>query len=95
VLGLSEGIEDALSAMQLCSLPCWAGLGGLRLSKIVLPAEVREVRVFADSDEAGRDAAEKAVRSFRRRGIKARAFLPPNGAKDMNDVLISKGRACA
>ncbi len=28
LLGLAEGIEDALTAMQLCELPCWAVLGG-------------------------------------------------------------------
>jgi len=95
LLGLAEGIEDALSAMQLCGLPCWAVLGGARLARVDLPGEVREVHVFADADDAGREAAEKAVRRFRREGLKARAFLPPDGAKDMNEALIAEGRTCA
>jgi len=95
LLGLAEGIEDALAAMQLCELPCWASLGGARLARVDLPAEVREVHVFADADDAGREAAEMAVRRFRREGLKARAFLPPDGAKDMNEALIAEGRACA
>ena len=95
LLGLAEGIEDALSAMQLCDLPCWASLGGVRLARVDLPCEVREVHIFADGDEAGREAAAKAVRRFRREGLEARAFLPPNGAKDMNEVLMAEGRACA
>ncbi len=95
VLGLAEGIEDALAAMQLCDLPCWAVLGGARLARVDLPGEVREVHVFADGDEAGREAAEKAVRRFRREGLEARAFLPPDGVKDMNEALIAEGRACA
>ncbi len=95
LLGLAEGIEDALAAMQLCNLPCWASLGGARLARIDLPGEVREVRIFADGDDAGREAAEKAVRRFRREGLEARAFLPPDGAKDMNEALMAEGRACA
>ncbi len=95
LLGLAEGIEDALAAMQLCDLPCWASLGGVRLARVDLPGEVREVHIFADGDEAGREAAEKAVRRFRREGLEARAFLPPDGAKDMNEALIAEGRACA
>jgi hypothetical protein len=95
VLGLAEGIEDALAAMQLCNLPCWASLGGARLARVDLPIEVREVHVFADGDEAGREAAEKAVRRFRRDGLEARAFLPPDGAKDMNDALIAGAQECA
>ncbi len=95
MVGLAEGIEDALAAMQLCNLPCWASLGGARLARVDLPGEVREVHVFADADEAGRAAAETAVRRFRREGLEARAFLPPNGAKDMNEALIAEGRTCA
>ncbi len=95
LLGLAEGIEDALAAMQLCELPCWAVLGGARLARVDLPSEVREVHIFADGDDPGKEAAEKAVRRFRRDGLKARAFLPPNGAKDMNEALIAEGRTCA
>ena len=50
---------------------------------------------FADADDAGREAAEKAVRRFRREGLKARAFLPPDGCKDMNEALIAEGQKCA
>ena len=94
VLGLAEGIEDALAVMQLCELPCWASLGGARLARVDLPVEVREVRIFADGDEPGREAAEKAVRRFRREGLKARAFLPPDGAKDMNEALMAERQTC-
>ena len=94
MVGLAEGIEDALAAMQLCNLPCWASLGGVRLARVDLPGEVRAVHIFADGDGAGREAAEKAVRRFRRAGLEARAFLPADGTKDMNEALIAEGRAC-
>jgi len=95
LLGLAEGIEDALAAMKICNLPCWASLGGARLARVDLPGEVREVHIFADADDAGREAAEKAVRRFRREGLKARAFLPTGGAKDMNEALIAEVRTWA
>ena len=94
VLGLAEGIEDALAAMQLCDLPCWASLGGARLARVDLPGGVREVHIFADGDEPGREAAEKAVRRFRREGLKARAFIPPNGCKDWNEASMAERQTC-
>ena len=94
LLGLAEGIEDALSAMQLFDLPCWASLGGARLARVDLPPEVREVRIFADGDDPGKEAAEKAVRRFRREGLKARAFIPPNGCKDWNEALMAERQTC-
>jgi hypothetical protein len=48
VLGLAEGIETALSAMQLTGVPVWASLGGARLHRVELPPEVKEVHVFLD-----------------------------------------------
>ncbi len=63
VLGLAEGIETALSAMQLFNVPCWAALGST-LDKIVLPEVVRQVVVYGDRGEAGLVAANKAVETF-------------------------------
>lgn len=95
VLGLAEGVEDALAAMQTTGTPCWAVLGGNRLRRVELPPEVAEVSIFSDGDAAGREAAEKAVRHYRREGRKARAFLPPGGAEDFAAFLTMEGRECA
>ena len=63
VLGLAEGIESALSAMQLFNAPCWAALGS-RVGQVALPDIVRAVVVFADNGEAGAEAANKAVDTY-------------------------------
>ena len=86
VLGLAEGIETALSAMQLFGVPCWAGIGS-RLDKMTLPDIVRSVTVFADNGDAGTKAAHKAVETFTGQGRKVTLRFPPKGLGDWNDAL--------
>lgn len=94
-LGLAEGIETALSAMQLFSLPCWSTLGTARLDQIWLPEEVERVVIFADQGEAGVKAAEKAVERYEQEGREVLVEIPEGDAKDFNDVLRANapGRA--
>ena len=89
-LGLAEGIESALSATQLHGVPCWATLGAKRLDAIDLPSCVRRLHLFADNDEAGRAAVERAKQRYTNRLLPVRTWWPPDG-QDWNDVL--KGKA--
>ena len=52
-LGLAEGIETALSAMQLFGIPCWATLGNERFGLVTIPESVRELHLFVDNDAGG------------------------------------------
>lgn len=61
VIGLAEGIETGLSAMDLFRVPVWCALGS-NLARIVLPAGARNVAIFADRGEAGERAAATASR---------------------------------
>lgn len=85
-LGLAEGIETALSAMQLFGIPCWAALGA-RMDKVVVPFTVEEVTIFADNGGPGREAAEKAAARFTSEGRAAVLRFPPEGDGDWNDTL--------
>jgi putative DNA primase/helicase len=85
-LGLSEGVENALSATQLHGVPCWATLGARRLDAIDLPSCVRRLHLFADNDKAGRAAAERAQRRYTNQLLPVRTWWPPDG-RDWNDVL--------
>ena len=74
-LGLAEGIEDALSAMEWFGTPTWA-LGGVeRLAFVAIPEKVRRVIVYGDRGRAAERLLEKA-----------RDHLTANGRKLVNRV---------
>jgi putative DNA primase/helicase len=93
VLGLAEGIETALSALQLTGIPCWASPGGSRMQRVAIPDRVRELHIFADNDAPGRAAAERAANAHSSRRVVLR--LAPEGAKDWNDYLVGRARSAA
>jgi len=87
VLGLAEGVETALSAMQLAGVPVWASLGSERLSLVRIPDSVSELHVFGDNDDPGRKAADQTAKRWTKRGITVRLRFPPDGFGDWNDYL--------
>jgi hypothetical protein len=91
VLGLAEGAETGLSAMQLSGVPTWCCLGAQRMYQVAIPASVRELHIFADDDEAGRAAAERTARENRHRRVVIR--LPAEGFNDWNDYLCARSEA--
>lgn len=87
-LGLAEGLETALSAMQLFMLPVWATLGAARMKHVKLPAHVKRVVLFRDPGERGKAAAYEACTAFALEGRHMIVQDPPEGddAKtDWND----------
>ncbi len=93
VLGIAEGIETALSAMQLTGVPMWASLGASRMHRVTIPDSVRELHLFSDNDTPGRDAVERTAHENRHRRVVLR--YPPEDCTDWNDALIAHGRAAA
>lgn len=63
-LGLAEGIESALSAMQLFGIPCWATLGNERFGLVAIPESVRELHLFIDNDAGGALAEQRALKAY-------------------------------
>lgn len=88
VLGLAEGAETGLSAQKLTGVPVWCCLGAARMQQVAIPPEVVELHIFADDDEAGRSAADRAAAMHRH--LKRIIRLPPQGCKDWNDVLLGR-----
>jgi putative DNA primase/helicase len=80
VMGLAEGVETALSAMQMAGLTVWASLGASRLHGVELPPEVEEVHVFVDNDEPGRLAAKRAADVHTSLGRRVYLRSPPDNA---------------
>ena len=91
VLGLTEGIESGLSAMQLFEIPVWAALSCGRFTSVAIPHGVIELQIFADNDGAGREAADRAARYFAKLG--KRVFVRFSAAQfgDWNDALREIG----
>lgn len=92
-LGIAEGVETALAAMELSGITCWASLGAQRLPRLWLPETVRTLYVFADNDEPGRKAATQAAERYEREGRRVLIRRPPTGCGDWNDVLKLEGVA--
>lgn len=88
VVGLAEGVETGLSAMELFRVPVWCALGS-NLAGVKLPRGVRHVAIFADRGAAGEAAAEKAREAMRLQGRKVTVRFPTIG-KDFNDELKAR-----
>lgn len=89
-LGLAEGIESALSALQMFGVPCWATLGNERFGLVAIPESVRELHLFIDNDAGGALAEERALKAYAapHRVIHSRA--PASPGFDWNDELQSR-----
>ena len=94
-LGLAEGIESALSAMQLFGVPCWATLGNERFGLVTIPESVRELHLFLDNDAGGDLAEERAREAYARAGRRIAAMRPSNFDDDWNDVLMNRALAAS
>lgn len=87
IIGLAEGVETALSAMQMTGVTVWASLGAARLHSVELPADVREVHVFCDNDGSGRTAAKRTADVHTALGRSVYLRSPPDQCGDWNDFL--------
>jgi hypothetical protein len=88
-LGIAEGVETALSAMQMHGVPVWAACGS-RLDAIAIPDTVERLIIFGDNGEAGVTAAERAAIKHARQGLTIEINYPPSGSKDWNDELRAR-----
>ena len=91
-IGIAEGLETGLSAMQLFEVPVWCACGA-RLAAINLPATVSTVHVFADNGDPGHEAAERAATRHTQEGRRAVLRYPPPEFGDWNDVLCAEALA--
>jgi hypothetical protein len=84
-LGLAEGLETALSVMQVLRWgPVWAaGSAGNIRTFPFMPATT--LNVFPDRDQAGIDAADACATRWVDAGAEVLIHTPPEG-KDWNDV---------
>lgn len=89
-LGLAEGIESALSAMQLFGIPCWATLGNERFGLVSIPESVLELYLFIDNDAGGALAEERALKAYAAPNRVIHSRAPASPGFDWNDELQSR-----
>jgi hypothetical protein len=68
----------------------FAVAGAEMLPKLILNARPSIVIILADNDEPGRKQAAKAARAFKAQGRSVRVAFPPEGAKDLNELVNGK-----
>lgn len=88
VLGVAEGIETALAAMELFGIPTWSTLNAGGVERFEPPIETNRLIIFADNDQNGvgqRAAYALAARLSGR--IQIEVKIPETPGADWNDVL--------
>ena len=94
-LGIAEGIETALSAVELFDIPAWAAINAHNLSRWAPPEGCTEVAVFADNDPkfAGHAAAWALAHRLSVKNIEVTVHVPERAGDDWNDVLLCQKQA--
>lgn len=87
-LGLAEGIETALAAMQIFGVPCWATLGNERFGLVTIPEGVRELHLYVDHDAGGELAERRARHAYVQEGRRIVTHMPQKLGFDWNDKLL-------
>lgn len=93
-LGIAEGIETALSAAALEGVPVWAALNTSLLAKFVPPPGVSLLRIYADADVPGLEAAGRLMERLQAY-VRFELRLPSAPHKDFNDMSRSRGEGLA
>jgi putative DNA primase/helicase len=84
-LGLAEGIETALSVMQVFGWsPVWAATSAGAIRRFPILPSIECLTIFADADAPGQEAALEAAARWTEEGREALVVAPPRG--DWNDA---------
>jgi hypothetical protein len=89
-LGWAEGIENAIAAILLTGIPCWATLGTERFARVALPGSVQHLVLFLDNDAGGRRAEKLAREAHQSSDVEIEARYPRHIGADWNDVLLRR-----
>lgn len=87
-LGIAEGIETALAASRLFSVPTWAAISANLLEQWAPPEQVKTVIVFGDNDASftGQASAFALAKKLRNKGLNVEVKIPEQVGKDWADA---------
>jgi putative DNA primase/helicase len=91
-LGIAEGIETALAATKIFSIPTWSALSAGGVQKFEPPVDTKRLIIFGDNDQngVGQQAAYKLAARLSGR-IQVEVRIPEKSDTDWNDVLLGCG----
>lgn len=91
-LGIAEGIETALAASALYSLPVWSAINATILAKWQPPEGCDEVAIFADNDPkfGGQAAAYQLAHRLACKGLAVTVQVPPMTGEDFADIYARR-----
>lgn len=94
-LGIAEGIETAMSASALYTMPVWAAINAAMLAKWAPPDGCDEVAVFGDNDPkfGGQAAAYGLAHRLAVKGIAVTVHIPDTPETDWNDIHMQRSKA--
>jgi len=96
-LTLTEGIEDALTVAIACpERRVWAAVSLSNMGALMLPECIGTVTICADNDAENSRAAKgltRAIDHFLQLGREVQIARPPEGYKDVNELLIKSEKA--
>jgi hypothetical protein len=89
VIGITEGIETALSVQQNTGLRCWSAISAPNMRSLRLPTDISGVVIFAEPDSTGTEAAMFSAERWSTEGKIVRVATSTDG--DANDILMRDG----
>lgn len=96
LIGIAEGIENALSVREATGVPMWVGISDRLMEMVKLPEDVKYVLIWADIEPsgAGMAAAKRMKERLEKEGRQAKIIAPGvsnSGKVDWNDVYQAQG----
>ena len=91
-LGIAEGIETAMGACALYSMPVWSAVNSAILKKWTPPEGCTEVIIFGDNDpkHGGQAAAYHLAHRLSLKGIDVEVRIPTTPGKDWADMWVER-----
>lgn len=87
-MGIAEGIETALSAQKIFSMPVWACLSAGGIAGCPIINGLEHLTIFADHDKAGIRAAVACGRHYQKNSIEVEVRHPTSLGDDWNSYLL-------
>lgn len=91
-IGVAEGVETAMSCVQLFQIPTWAAITTSIMESWTPPEDVKRIIIFADNDAnyAGQKSAYILANKLYLKDLIVSVEIPDKAGTDFNDVLNEK-----